>query len=133
MRIEHAAMYVADLETMRDFFCTYFGAVSGDLYYNEKKGFRSYFLIFEGGARLELMHQEGCGSARREENVEEISFGFGLHHLAFGVGSKEAVDQLTRRLEEDGYRVVGQPRITGDGYYESVVLDPEHNRIEITV
>ncbi|MBO4991750.1 MAG: VOC family protein [Firmicutes bacterium] len=133
MRIEHAAMYVIDLETMRDFFCRYFGAVSGELYYNEKKGFRSYFLTFDGGARLELMHQEGCGSPRRKEDAEGASCGLGLHHLAMGVGSREAVDELSRRLEEDGYRVVGQPRTTGDGYYESVVLDPEHNRIEITV
>ena len=133
MRIEHAAMYVIDLETMRDFFCRYFGAVSGELYYNEKKGFRSYFLTFDGGARLELMHQEGCGSPRRKEDAEGASCGVGLHHLAMGVGSREAVDELSCRLEEDGYRVVGQPRTTGDGYYESVVLDPEHNRIEITV
>ena len=133
MRIEHAAMYVADLETMRNFFCRYFGAVSGELYYNEKKGFRSYFLTFDGGARLELMHREGCGSLRRKEDAEGASCGLGLQHLAMGVGSREAVDELTRRLEEDGYRVVGQPRTTGDGYYESVVLDPEHNRIEITV
>lgn len=133
MRIEHAAMYVADLETMRNFFCRYFGAVSGELYYNEKKGFRSYFLTFDGEARLELMHREGCGSPQKKDDCEGASCGLGLHHLALGVGSKAAVDELTRRLEEDGYRVVGQPRTTGDGYYESVVLDPEHNRIEITV
>jgi len=54
-------------------------------------------------------------------------------HLAISVGSKEKVDELTEKLRADGYTVAGNPRLTGDGYYESVVFDPEGNRIEITV
>ena len=57
----------------------------------------------------------------------------GFTHLSFSVGSKEEVDRLTQQMSSDGISIVGQPRTTGDGYYESVVLDPEGNRIEITI
>ena len=56
----------------------------------------------------------------------------GLAHLSISVGSREAVDELTRRLQIDGYTVIGQPRLTGDGFYESTILDPEGNNVEIT-
>jgi lactoylglutathione lyase len=56
----------------------------------------------------------------------------GLTHFAISLGSDSLVDELTRRLENDGYPVIDGPRRTGDGYYESVVLDPDGNRIEIT-
>ena len=39
---------------------------------------------------------------------------------------------MTRNLADAGYAVLKKPHMTGDGYYESVVLDPENNRIEIT-
>jgi lactoylglutathione lyase len=55
-----------------------------------------------------------------------------LIHLAFSTGSKEKVDALTERLRNDGFEIIGAPRTTGDGYYESVILDPENNIIEIT-
>jgi lactoylglutathione lyase len=128
MRIEHLAIWVKDLENMKAFYCHYFNMKSGDLYVNEKKGFSSYFLSFETGARLELMHQG---------DILESEFGrdllIGINHLAISVGSKEKVDQLTEKLRVDGIRILGEPRTTGDGYYESVIGDPEGNLIEITI
>ena len=125
MKIEHIALYVRDLERAREFFTKYFGAVSGDGYHNPRTGFRSYFLTFDGGARLEIMTKPGL--------VEADGEGFGYAHLAFSTGSKQAVDVLTLRLKNDGYSVLSGPRTTGDGYYESVIADLEGNRIEITV
>lgn len=131
MKIEHLAIWARDLEQMRTFYEQYFGAVSGVKYVNPKKQFTSYFLSFKDGPRLELMHRPDLtntklGTTPGEEYV-------GLIHFAISVGSPAKVNTLTARLEQDGHRVVGHPRITGDGYYESVVLDPEGNRIEITV
>ena len=126
MNIEHIALYVKDLEMVREFYIKYFGAVSNEMYHNAKTGFKSYFLSFSSGARLEIMNKS---DVLENENVCR----FGYAHLAFSVGSKEKVDELTKRLKVDGYRVVSEPRVTGDGYYESCVLDNEGNRIEITV
>ena len=120
-------MYVTDLEKAREFFVTYFQAASNDGYHNLKTGFRSYFLTFGDGARLELMHKPGM------EDAEKTLSRTGYAHIAFSVGSKEAVDALTRRLKADGYRVISGPRTTGDGYYESCVVALEDNQIEITV
>ena len=127
VRIEHIAMYVTDLERVREFFATYFQAASNDGYHNQKTGFRSYFLTFGDGARLELMHKPGM------EDAEKTLSRTGYAHIAFSVGSKEAVDALTRRLKADGYRVISGPRTTGDGYYESCIVALEDNQIEITV
>ncbi len=129
MNIEHVAIWCRDLEIMRSFYIQYFDAVSNELYINEKKQYRSYFLSFESGARLELMQMNSVA-----ENLNGIgSQYFGLNHLAFSTGSKMMVDALTQRLSEAGFKVVGEPRTTGDGYYESVILDPENNRIELTI
>ena len=127
MKIEHIAMYVSDLEAARAFFMTYFGAVSNEGYHNVKTGFRSYFLTFEDGARLEIMHRAECSSQ------DAIPYAYGYAHLAFSVGSREKVDALTKCLEADGFRVTSGPRVTGDGYYESCVIGLEGNLIEITV
>lgn len=119
-------MYVSDLEKSRAFYEKYFGAVSGGKYSNTKTGLQTYFLSFEGDVRLEIMsHPEYT------DNFPSKPF-LGYTHLAFSVGCRENVNRLTARLEADGYTVIGQPRTTGDGYYESVVLDNEGNRIEIT-
>ena len=126
MRIEHVAMYVNSLKEARDFFVRYFGAVSNEGYHNKKTDFRSYFLTFEAGARLELMNRPGM------EDPEKAGARTGYIHLAFSAGSREAVDALTNRLRADGYEVLSGPRVTGDGYYESCVLGPEGNQIEIT-
>jgi lactoylglutathione lyase len=125
MKIEHAALYVRDLERTRSFFGQYFGAVSNDRYHNPRTDFESYFLTFDSGARLEIMTKPGL-----QERCPEV---FGFAHLAFSVGSPQAVDDLTARLRADGFSVISGPRTTGDGYYESVILDHEGNQIEITV
>lgn len=127
-RIEHAALWTTDLERSLSFYETYFGGVPGERYHNSEKKFTSYFLEFESGARLELMHHPDLVSIQHE-----LEYVTGYAHLAISVGSESAVNKLTRRLQNDGYRVVGEPRRTGDGYFESVVLDPDGNRVEITV
>lgn len=127
-RINHAALWVQDLEAMKAFYVTYFHGVSGGLYINHGNGFRSYFLSFGQGARLELMHMASVDGAPGVPNGDRL----GLAHLAFGVGDRDAVDELTEQLRKNGFPVVSEPRVTGDGYYESVVLDPEGNRVEIT-
>jgi lactoylglutathione lyase len=127
MKIEHIAMYVNDLETARDFFITYFNASSNDGYHNKLTGFRSYFLTFEDGARLELMNKPVM------EDEPKTLTRTGLIHIALSAGSKEAVDALTVRLKKDGYPVISGPRTTGDGYYESCIIGIEDNQIEITV
>jgi lactoylglutathione lyase len=129
MKIEHLAMWVHDLKGMKTFYQTYFGGRAGDRYHNPRKEFTSYFLSFSDGCRLELMHKTGISAPTPSENPPQS----GLIHFAVSVGSKEQVDALTERLRTDGYSVLGEPRTTGDGYYESVVLDPEHNQIEITI
>ncbi|PEQ10129.1 VOC family protein [Bacillus toyonensis] len=126
MRIEHVAIWVNDLEGMRDFYKQYFNGEANVLYHNPKKKFESNFITFEGGARLELMRQVGIDDVIKKQTV-------GYAHMAFSVGSKEKVDQLTDRLREAGYPLLNGPRTTGDGYYESVVSDPEGNQIEITI
>ncbi|MCK8493996.1 VOC family protein [Spirosoma sp. RP8] len=128
MHIEHLAIWVRDLEQMRTFYQTYFSAIANQKYTNHQKGFSSYFLRFDGGSRLELMHMPTIPDSPHDSLQQFI----GLTHFAVSVGSRDAVDALTERLRADGYLIVGEPRQTGDGYYESVVLDPEQNRIEIT-
>ena len=127
MRIEHIAMYVNDLEGTRDFFVKYFQAVSNEGYHNKVTDFRSYFLSFKDGARLEIMKKPVM------EDEEKTLARTGFIHIAFSLGSKEAVDELTKQLKNDGYEVISGPRTTGDGYYESCVVGIEENQIEITV
>ena len=121
MRIEHAALFVSDLNTARDFFVRYLGGVSDEGYLNPTTGFRSHFLSFDGGARLELMVEPGASPCP------------GYGHIAFCLGSRAAVDELTARLQNDGYSVVSGPRITGDGYYESCVAAFDGYLVELTV
>ncbi|MEX0273386.1 MAG: VOC family protein [Flavobacteriaceae bacterium] len=128
MRIEHLAIWVVDLERMSSFYERYFDAQKGALYHNPNKNFSSYFLHFGDGARLELMH-----NPKVPLMVEQRNERLGYVHMAISVGSKEKVDELTERLDGDGFEIVGKPRTTGDGYYEGIVLDPEGNRIEITI
>lgn len=127
MKIEHIAVWVCDLEGMRTFYQKYFKAESNRKYENPQKRFQSYFLTFAGGARLELMQRRDV----QKKQIDAIEC-FGLAHFAVSVGSEKEVDLLTERLRIDGVRVLDGPRRTGDGYYESVILDPEGNRIEIT-
>lgn len=127
MKIDHVAMYVNDLESARKFFEQYFDAVSNNLYYNEKTGFKSYFLKFDDGARLEIMSRPNM------DDADKSRLRTGFIHIAFSVGSREKVDCLTAQMKKDGYEIVSGPRTTGDGYYESCIVAVEGNQVEITV
>ncbi|MGG0464595.1 VOC family protein [Priestia aryabhattai] len=129
MKIEHIAIWTNNIERLKRFYEKYFNGQSNNKYINSKKHFESYFLQFEGGSRLELMKKEEIPATKNNVYAQFT----GIIHIAFSVGSKEQVDKLTKQLKEDGFEVIDGPRTTGDGYYESVVLDPDGNRIEITV
>ena len=126
MRIEHVAMYVNDLEATKDFFVKYFNATSNEGYHNKTTDFRSYFLNFDDGARLEIMNKP------QMKNDEKSLNRTGFIHIAFSLGSKKAVDELTEKLKNDGFAIISGPRTTGDGYYESCIIGIEGNQIEIT-
>ena len=127
MKIEHIAMVVNDLEAAKDFFVTYFDGKANELYHNKSTGFRSYFISFDDGARLEIMNKP-----EMTDPAKDIAR-TGYAHVAFSVGSEEKVDELTAMLKANGYEVLSGPRTTGDGYYESCVVAVEGNQIEITV
>lgn len=129
MNIEHIAIWAHNLEALKAFYETYFEASANQKYINPDKTFSSYFLTFTTGARLELMQMPTVPTSKNDPYKQAT----GLIHLAFSVGSAKKVDALTARLAQDGYAVLDGPRKTGDGYYESTILDPEQNRIEITI
>ena len=126
MRIAHIALWVKELESMKDFYVTYFNATPSARYHNPNTGFKSYFLTFTDGAKLEIMAKKSIIKQRSTASL-------GYAHMAISVGSKEKVDELTERFRQDGYGIKSGPRVTGDGYYESVILDPENNELELTV
>jgi lactoylglutathione lyase len=128
IRIEHIAVWTDDIERLAAFYARYFGADAGPAYVNAAKGFESRFLAFSTGARIEVMRTTTLGPVALPVGAQRM----GLTHLAISIGSERAVDELTARLRADGHAVVDGPRRTGDGYYESVVLDPDGNRVEIT-
>ena len=127
MKIEHVAMYVNEPESVRDFFVKYLGGVSNDGYRNNTTGFRSFFIHFDDGARLEIMNKPSMEDIAKSVNRT------GYIHIAFSAGSVGEVDRLTRQFREDGFEVLSGPRTTGDGYYESCIVVFEGNQIEITV
>ncbi len=127
MLIEHIALYVNDLEAAREFFVRYLEGSSDDGYFNRTTGFRSFFISFNSGARLEIMNKPELIDPQKDLNRT------GYAHVAFSVGSKEKVDALTQKLKADGYEIISGPRMTGDGYYESCIIAIEGNQIEITV
>ena len=126
MHIEHIAMYVNDIEKTREFFIKYFDAISNEGYHNKTTGFRSYFLSFDNGARLEIMNKPQMSDEEKGLNRT------GYIHIAFSLGSKEAVDVLTGQMKNDGYDVISGPRTTGDGYYESCIIGMEGNQIKLS-
>jgi lactoylglutathione lyase len=129
MKIEHIAIWSRDIEKLKDFYIRYFGASATEKYFNPKKIFQSYFLSFDDGCRLELMQMPGIPDDLNNKYLQST----GIIHFAISVGSKETVDTVTELLQRDGFEIAGEPRTTGDGYYESVIFDPEGNRIEITI
>lgn len=128
MRIDHIAIWTRQLEKMKHFYETYFYGKAGEKYINPRKNFESYFLEFESGTRLELMEKLEV-STKLHDDIENY---LGITHFAISTGERKKVDQLTEQLRSDGYKIVGEPRVTGDGCYESVVLDPDGNKLEIT-
>lgn len=126
IRIDHVALYVRDLKGAKEFFVKYLQAIPSEQYHNAKTGFKSYFLSFDGGVRLEIMTRPEL------QDQDEKRMRTGFIHLSFSVGNREMVDKLTSRLETDGFEVVSGPRVTGDGYYESQIVGFEGNVIEIT-
>lgn len=132
IKLEHAAIWTHRLESLKDFYIRYFGAVPNDKYTSDKefKGlFESYFLTFDTGARLELMKLPAVPRGDNADGFEST----GLSHIAFSVETPADLDSLYNKLKADGVKIVGEPRMTGDGYYEACVLDPDGNRVEITV
>ncbi len=125
MRLEHVALYVQDLEGMKDFYVRHFAATPNQKYHNPRTGLQTYFLSFDDGARLEIMQRPAMSSKASGE------YPLGYAHISFKLGSTEKVDQLTKTLQESGCPLLNGPRTTGDGYYESVLADPEGNLIEL--
>ena len=125
MNIEHVAIYVNNLEVEKTFFVKYFNAKASEKYTNFRNDFTSYFLTFDNGSRFEIMHRTGMFDPKKEK------YRSGYHHIALNVGGKNDVDAITRTIEDDGMVIIAEPRTTGDGYYASIVTDPEGNEIEI--
>jgi len=129
LRIEHVAIWTRDIEKLKAFYTNYFGGIAGEKYVNSRNSFESYFIEFDSGSRLELMQMPTIPLNLNNTDDQYI----GLIHIAISVRSIEKVNSLTEELMEAGYKVVGKPRFTGDGYYESCILDPDGNRLELTV
>ena len=125
MKLEHIALYVEDLEAMKAFYVRYFGATANKKYHNPRTGLQTYFLSFDGGARLEIMQRPEMSPRASGEHP------LGYTHISFKLGSMEKVNQLTLELQQRGCPLLNGPRMTGDGYYESVLSDPEGNLIEL--
>jgi lactoylglutathione lyase len=129
MKIDHIAIWTTNLEGLCNFYIRYFDASSSEIYYNHSKEFRSYFLKFDGECRIEIMEMPRIPASKNDIIKQHL----GLIHFAINVGSKDRVNQLTEILRKDGFKVIGEPRTTGDGNYESIVLDPDGNRVELMV
>lgn len=125
MRIDHIALFTEDIDRLRAFYCAYFGGVAGEGYHNPRTGLKTCFISFADGARLEIM-------SRPDILLPAERARLGYAHIALDAGSRAAVDALTQRLQTDGYEIISGPRVTGDGYYESCILDPDGNAVEIT-
>ncbi len=128
MKLAHIALWVNDLEMMKDWYCRSFQMNAGEKYENPKKGFESYFLSFDDGCQIELMKRSGLGESQSPRGMNA-----GFAHFAISVSSKEKVDSVTEEFRKSGISIIGEPRTTGDGYYESIIEDPEGNWIEITI
>lgn len=129
MILEHVAIWSKDIEKLKTYYCSYFGAVSNDMYPNASKNFKSYFLSFETGARLEIMQKPEIPGNLNDTIVAQH---IGIIHLAFGVNTMQEVNDKATELQNDGFTILSGPRKTGDGYYEFETLDLDNNRLEVT-
>ena len=129
MKIEHVAIWTGDLERLKRFYTKYFNCVAGNKYRNGSNNFESYFLSFDNSARLELMQMPSIPNNLNDSKMQYE----GITHIAIAVGSKENVVEITEKLRSNEYTIVSEPQTTGDGYFESCVLDSDGNRVEITV
>lgn len=127
MKIDHIAIWTTNLEGLRSFYMRYFDASSNEIYYNHSKEFSSYFLSFDGDCSIEIMEMPNISKSKNDTIKQFI----GIIHFAIKVGSKTEVNNLTEIIRKDGFKVVSEPRTTGDGNYESTILDPDGNRVEI--
>ena len=127
MRIDHLAIWTFNLEGLRNFYIHYFDASSSEIYYNHSKEFQSYFLTFDGDCRLEIMEMPNVPKSKND-SLKQFT---GIIHFSIHAGSRRQVDQITEQLRKDGFKIIGEPRITGNGSYESIILDPDGNRVEI--
>ena len=129
MTLEHVAIWTNDLERLKTFYCTWFGGVSNEKYFNPNKNFESYFIHFAPGARLEIMQKPGIPGNLNDTIGEQHT---GIIHLAFAVDTMQQVEDKAKELSAAGYPILSGPRKTGDGYYEFETLDPDNNRLEVT-
>lgn len=129
MILEHVAIWTDNLERLKAYYIKYFQGKSNNKYTNPNKGFESYFLSFESGARLEIMSMPTIPGNLNDTIKAQHR---GIIHLAFGVNSIGEVDSKANELQQDGFSILSGPRKTGDGYYEFETLDPDNNRLEVT-
>jgi lactoylglutathione lyase len=129
LALEHVAIWTNQLEKLKDYYVTYFGGKPNEKYFNPVKKFESYFLTFKSGARLELMQMPGIPENLNDTLGKQHQ---GIIHLAFGVATKQEVDDKAKELQAAGFSILNGPRKTGDGYYEFETLDPDNNRLEVT-
>ena len=129
MTLEHAAIWTDNLEALKDFYVRYLDGQSNKKHVNEKKQYESYFISFGSGARLELMTRPNISDNQNDTILLQHK---GIIHLAFEAVTRQEVDEKAKLFSANGFQILDGPRTTGDGYYEFVTLDPDHNRIEIT-
>jgi lactoylglutathione lyase len=129
MILEHAAIWTDNLEILKDFYVKYFDGKASKKYINKAKKYESYFISFRSGARLEIMTRPDLAENMNDTVGRQHK---GIIHLAFEAATKLEVDEKAMEFTANGFQILDGPRITGDGYYEFVTLDPDNNRIEIT-
>ena len=125
MRIATISMNVTDLNKVKDFYAKYFGAKVDDKYENFRTGYTYCFLSFDNGARLLLVSGSNIVDRKREDNVA------GFSRISIAVDGADKVQELATQIARDGFQIVSGFRMNGYGEYESRVLDPEGNEVEI--
>ncbi len=128
-KVDHIAIWVDDLEAMKNYYSTFFDAECNDKYTNPGTGFSSYFLRFgSDSSRIEIMHRADVPENKNDVIDKQHR---GYIHLAMEVKTPEEVDCMAKKISDGGYKILRGPRTSGDGYYEFETIDPENNRLEI--